>query len=244
MMLRTHIRGAAVGLLTALWIATPAWGAPTLITYCGQSFEGRGILVTNLDCTGFVGHGINVKRGRLDLRGFTVRGAGYYGVNCEGTCRIFGPGTVTESGLDGIHARQWAIVRDVVVSDSGLSGIAARGFDGGAVVSVKRVIVTDNGLHGIEADNLAFVRLSRVLDNGESGIHVGVTGCDSNGRMLVYRSIVIDNGTACPEAMTCADLTSCSKKSVRPRVKRSSCRTSHVQGSGFPGSDWDVCSLD
>jgi hypothetical protein len=51
-----------------------------LIQYCGQSFRGRGILVGDLDCSDFIGPGVVIERGRLFLDGFTISGAGYFGV--------------------------------------------------------------------------------------------------------------------------------------------------------------------
>lgn len=243
MTLRVHAWGAVL-CAVALWLAAPAWSATTLVTYCGQSFQGRGILVGDLDCTGFTGHGVIIQRGRLDLRGFTIRNAGYYGVHCETTCRVFGPGTINGNGLDGIHAEQWVIARNISISNNGLSGIFARSIYDGSRVIAKNVIVIANGLNGIEVDNLALVRNSRISGNGQHGIDVGLPGCDTGGKVAVFRSTVVGNGAACPEATTCADITACGRNDPRPRVRRSVCGTSYVRDSGFPGSDFGVCSQD
>lgn len=237
-------RAAALGFVAILCMATPAWPAVTQVTYCGQSFLGQGVLAGDLDCSGFTGHAVTIERGRLALNGFTIRAAGYYGVHCETTCRVLGPGTITGNGLDGIHAEQWVIARNLSITGNGLSGIFARSiYDAGRTL-VRHLIITNNGLHGIEVDSLALVRDSRISGNGRDGINVGMPACDTGGKLAVSRSTVSNNGTACPESTTCADITACGRNNARPRIRRSVCLTSYVRGSGFPGSDWNVCSQD
>ena len=245
MTLRALARSGLLGFAVVLSMAGPAWSAATLVTYCGQSIRGRGVLLGNLDCTGFIGHAVIIERGKLELKGFTIRGAAFYGVHCEAACQINGPGTITENGLDGVHAEHWAIVRDARVTNNGLSGVIARNINGGSRLVIKNATISGNGFNGIEADNLAVVRNSNIFANAQNGVDVGVQHCDTGGRTILVRSTVATNGTSCVGSITCADVSACGRNNAKPRLRNeSACGTSYVRGSGFPGSTWGVCSQD
>lgn len=245
MTLRAYARALAVGSVAVLCMATPAWPATTAVTYCGQVIRGRGFLTADLDCTGFIGHAVTIERGKLELRGFTIRGAVFYGVHCEAACQINGPGAITANGLDGVNAAHWAIVRDTRVTDNGLSGVSARNINGGSRLLIKDSTITGNGFNGIETDNLARVRGSLISGNAQNGVDVGVQHCDSGGRTTLTRSTVSGNSTACVGPTACADLTTCGRRNAPPRLgKGSSCGISYVRGSGIPGTSWGVCSND
>ncbi len=59
----------------------------------------------------------------------------------------------------------------------------------------------------------------------------------------LFDSTVTGNGTGseCSPTEVCADVRTCKRK---PRVKNSTCGKSYQIGSGTPGLDWDVCTLD
>jgi hypothetical protein len=236
-------RAAALSLAATLWLAAPVCAA-TLITYCGQSLHGRGYLAADLDCTGFNGHAVMITRGRLDLNGFTIRGANYAGVHCKGPCRIYGPGTVTENGLNGVHAEDWAIIRGATITNNLVSGVYARNLNGGSRVLIKSATITGNSFHGVETDNAAVIRYSTISNNGSNGIDVGVQDCESGGRALIYRSTATGNGATCINTPVCADISACGRTYPSPRLRLSTCGTSYVRGSGAPGTSWNVCAGD
>jgi hypothetical protein len=245
MMLRAYARVAALSWIATLGLALPVWAAAVPITYCGQIVRGRGYLTGNLDCSGFVGHAVILERGKLDLKGFTMRGAAFYGVHCQSSCQINGPGTIAENGLDGVHAENWAIVRDAVITRNGLSGVSAHNINGGTRLVIRNATITENGLNGIEADNLAVLRDSNISNNGQSGINVGVQFCDTGGRVILVRTTATGNGGSCDGSSVCADLDTCGRNNSEPRLRNESqCNTSHVRGSGIPGTTWGICSLD
>ncbi len=245
MRLGAHAQVLVFSLLAAIGFATSARAGTTPIVYCGQQLHGRGFLVADLDCSGYLGHGVIIDRGTLDLNGFTIRNAGFYGVHCESWCKIRGPGSVTLNGFDGVHAENWAMVRDAIISNNGLSGVQARNINGGSRVLIKNSTITGNGLNGIETDNLAIIRDSIISNNGENGIDVGVQFCDSGGRVMVVSSTVSSNGGSCFGSPYCADVNSCGRNDPAPRLRNQSmCGTSHVRDSGAPGMNWGVCLLD
>lgn len=227
----------------ALIAAPGAAPAIELIQYCGQSFRNRGILVTDLDCSDFIGPGVVIERGRLFLDGHTISGAGYFGVQCLTSCQIIGPGTITRSGMDGVHVGKWVILKDVRVTNNGINGVIARNNSLRGRVILKDSIVAGNTIHGVETDVAVVMSDSMVFNNGEHGLDVGLRDCNSAGRIVMYRSAVVDNGLSCQFNDVCADLTSCSVGNSPPRLLRGSmCGTSYVRESGFPGMSWGVCN--
>jgi hypothetical protein len=214
------------------------------ISYCGQSFRGRGVLVGDLDCRGFNGPGVVIEIGRLDLAGFTIFGSGYFGVQCLSSCQIVGPGTITANERDGVYVGKYVILRDVSVTNNGINGVFARNVSERGRVIMKRSTISGNGINGIETDVAVVMRDSVVADNGEHGIDLGTRDCDSAGRLLMYDSHAMGNGQTCAFNDVCADLTSCGVNNQPPRLSDdSSCTTSHVRLSS-PGMSHGVCNGD
>jgi hypothetical protein len=48
----------------------------------------------------------------------------------------------------------------------------------------------------------------------------------------------------CPDAQVCADISLCGYKNRAPVLRRSTCGTSYLRGSGVPGTDFNVCARD
>jgi hypothetical protein len=88
--------------LTILAAAGPA-AAQTVVTTCGQETFGPATLNADLDCTGFDGYVLTMHGGTLTMNGHTITG-GIIGIQCDRTCKIVGPGTVTGSSFVGVNA--------------------------------------------------------------------------------------------------------------------------------------------
>jgi hypothetical protein len=221
----------------------PSGAATTQVFYCGQTFRGRGILIGNLDCTGFGGTGVTIERGGLNLNGFSITGAAQFGVHCLTTCLISGPGMISGNGLDGIRTEGWVALRGVTVSNNALDGVNARNSSSASRVTASDSTIVNNGFNGIESDSSVILRRSSVTGNGEHGIDVGAQYCDTTGRLLLFRSTVSGNATSCSVSPVCADLSACGRNNRAPRVRNSStCGTSYIRGSA--GESWNVCSQD
>jgi hypothetical protein len=223
--------------------AFPAGAAITQVFYCGQTFRGRGVLVSDLDCVGFGGTGVTIERGRLELNGFSITGAAQFGVHCLTTCLITGPGSISGNGLDGIRTEGWVALRGVTVSNNALDGVNARNFSSASRVTASDSTIINNGFNGVESDSSVILRRSLVSGNLEHGVDVGAQNCDTTGRLLLFRSTVTGNANSCSVSPVCADPSSCGRNDRPPVLRRlSSCGTSYVRGSG--GATWNVCSQD
>jgi hypothetical protein len=137
-----------------------------------------------------------------------------------------------------------SIYRRVNVSDSTVSRNGGRGIYGffDAKVIVRNTSVTDNGLEGIHNQSHVMVKGGSVISgNNLDGVWVEphTFTCP---RLSVRDATVDGNGldATCGVSRTCADLSSCEK----PLVRKTTCSASYDINSGFPGTSWDVCSMD
>jgi hypothetical protein len=224
-------------------VATPA-AATTLISYCGQSFRGRGVLTGNLDCTGFGASAVTIEGGRLRMNGFTITGGDVYTVHCTGPCQIDGPGTIQGATWDGIRADTWLIANELNVRNNGLNGILVVSEKDAGRLILRDVSVTGNGLSGVQVDAAAFIRRTTISGNAEHGIDIGVQNCASVGRLQTFRTTISGNGVGCPDSQVCADISLCGHKNRAPMLRRSTCGSSYLRGSGIPGIDFGVCLQD
>lgn len=283
-------RTPTVALISALVVAVLGFAnaipaaAQTAVATCGQETSGPATLNADLDCTGFGGYDLTMHGGTLTMNGHTITG-GVVGVQCDVSCKIIGPGTITASTFAGVNAQDvglkmtqvdvtncgyagiqvWngatvkgpavfsgngvamrvgarAKLRDVTITgnDSGVS--AGNNAKTGSIL-VQDSTVTANDRTGLDAQRGIKVIGSTITNNGQSGIlAAGGFDCEKKAGASLAHSTVTGNGTACGANEVCADVATCKK---RPRVKKdSTCGTSYQIGSGNPGSDWDVCTLD
>lgn len=231
-------RAPFVGALLATCVGAAPVLAATEVTTCDQAYRGTAYLAADLDCTGSgLGHLVFNGRGRLLLRGHTLTG----GVICT-ICTVIGPGTVTgnSSASAGVRGTIKATVVDVTISGNG-HGVVAHTFEKKGKVVVRDSIITGNQFHGVDADRGAKVRDSIITGNGLNGINVS---CDGRSKVVVRDATVSGNGMdpVCGDAVTCADLATCGAPPAL--VGAVSCETSYVLGSGVPGDDFGICSLD
>jgi hypothetical protein len=285
-MSRTPIAALVPSLLTTLLLfGTPApVAAQTAVTTCGQETRGPAVLNADLDCTGFDGYALTMHGGTLTMNGHTITG-GNIGVECDVSCKIVGPGSVTASVFIGVNAygvglkmsqvdvsncgyfgaQVWdtaviegpatftgngvgitvgvtAKLKDLTITGNGTGVDAANNFKNGTI-SVQGSTITGNDQNGLLAQHGVKVKDSTITGNGQSGIYsTGGFHCEKIAGASIKASTVTGNGANCPAGQVCADVATCKRK---PRVKSgSTCGTSYQIGSGNPGQDWGVCTLD
>jgi len=133
--------------------------AQTPVT-CGETLSGTGVLSGS--CTGT----ITITKGTLQLGGFTLSGAGLAAVDCQGSCRVEGPGSIESLGSQfGILGASRVRVENVSISGHGTAGIKTGTFGG---CRVEDSTITGNGT-GIESTRIK-VSNSSVDDNTGTGI--------------------------------------------------------------------------
>jgi hypothetical protein len=280
-------RAVAVGLsllVTCIAFAGRA-AAQTVVDTCGQETRGPATLNADLDCTGFDGYVLTMHGGTLTMNGHTITG-GTIGIQCDISCKIVGPGTITATTFAGVNAFEVGLKLSQVnlVDNAGfgiqvwdsvaVDGPAVFSGNGSAIrvgnkVKLRNVTITDNGegvsaannaktgsirvesstisgnASGLDAQRGIAVANSTVTDNGTVGVFAaGGFHCEKKAGASLKSSTVTGNGTdpECGSSKVCADVATCNR---RPRVKAgSTCGTSYKIGSGNPGADWDVCTLD
>jgi hypothetical protein len=238
-------------LLLVLTAPTPPVEAGVVaVTECGVRFSGYGYLVGDLDCSGYPSYSVELDGGTLNLSGHTIVG-GKYGVLCWRSCTVVN-GTIEGAREDGIVAFKNAKAINLTVRDNGFSGVKAGaaaiverslltgnarlGVQGLRRVKLRNVVSRNNGL-GAGGNESAVVIDSQIVDNALGGIH--------SDRITATRSTIRDNhsGDACGVTLPCADLVT-SEEGRRPKLKESTCETSHRGGTFITGDTWGVCSLD
>jgi hypothetical protein len=167
-----------------------AWAGSQPLTECGQTVSGRYHLEADLDCTGVVGHGVNMlgRGARLELRGFTISNASASGVQCGHGCKIFGPGTISGSQLHGVRAGGVAKLFGVTIIGNGLGIDAANNANRG------RAIVRDSLVEGNDGFGVYAQRRVKLIDSIVTGNGSGVVVDCENGKYKLKRSTVDANG--------------------------------------------------
>jgi hypothetical protein len=228
------------------------------ITTCGQVIPKKtlGFLTANLDCTGFTGGPTNVdgsdlgaavyieRKGRLDLRGFTLTG-GRRGVLCDalrcghnsnnnncskGPCEIFNGSLVASSPSDTLGVTGFRpIIHDVTIS----------GFYFGVVsfekLQLSNAAITDSAGAGVAGKTLALTNTT-VTNSGQFGV---LAWTDRGKAVRLTNSSVTGSGTQsfCGD-FACADVAAMR----RPRLESSSCGSSFNMMEN--GGTWGVCTGD
>lgn len=244
---------------------------PVPVTVCGQAVNGSGVLVGDLDCSGYAGDAVNLT-GRLLLAGFTLTGNPAHDVvRCAArSCTVIGPGTVT-GGLDGIRSDRGAQVKagavvsgnagDGVRTDLGArvvdSTISGNGGDGVRAMTralVVRSTVNANIGDGVRTDRTATVRASTVSGNGGNGIDSDASARAAAGSVVSSNGfdgvkglrVLLSSSTATGNGTNpaCGVVEECADLAAElGAVVRgtSTCGTSRRTEGG---GTWGVCSLD
>jgi hypothetical protein len=136
---------ACASLLGAAGVAS----AQTVVTTCGQVTSGPAVLNADLDCTGFDGTNLTMNGGTLTMNGHTITG-GFIGVQCDRTCKIVGPGTITGASFGGIQAF-------------------------GTGLKATQVDLIDNGQFGAQVWDAAVISgPATISGNGSTALRVGI----------------------------------------------------------------------
>lgn len=171
------------------------------------------------------------------LQGSSLTGCGSLGV-ATGPKRLkMLDSLITGSGGDGISAPNFTPVR---VVNSEISGNAGRGITtgGSTQLVLEDSLIVGNGEEGVYHPSSARIVRTTITGNGGSG----VSSCF--GSLRIATSTVTGNGTngaVCGVTETCADLSTCEAPVL---TDGSVCGTSYDSDSGFPGTNWGVCSAD
>jgi len=194
---------ACASLLGAFGVAS----AQTVVTTCGQETTGPAVLNADLDCTGFDGTVLTMKGGTLSMNGHTITG-GMISVQCDRTCKIVGPGTLTGSSFAGVQAFGTGLKMKQVnltnhtyagaqVWDSAMiegpalfsgNGVALRV---GYKAKLKDLTITDN-YAGVDAANNA--KTGAIAVKGCTISANTTSGLFSQGTVKAANSTITDNG--------------------------------------------------
>lgn len=244
-----HIASGLAALALVLTVISPVGAESIPVTECGTRFSGHGYLVHDLDCSGYQ-YGVEIDAGSLSLSGFTLFAGNKYGVLCHRSCKVVN-GTIVGAQEDGIVAIKNLMVVNLTSRDNGFTGIKA-----GAAVVAEHSVFTGNARAGVQGLRRAKLKDVVSRDNGfgaEGGASASVidaeivdnaTGGVASERIVVTRSLIRDNhsGDECGVTLSCADLITAEGKP--PKLKESTCETSHRGGTFITGENWGVCSLD
>jgi hypothetical protein len=235
-------------LVASFVLSVPAivFGGVVPITECGQHVEGRGVLQSDLDCTGFL-WGVEVD-GRLDMNGHTITvSPERTAIHCTSKCKIFGPGTVTGTGGLGVIGRGAFLMRDVTITGMARAAKIVPILGKGHAI-IQHCTVTNND-DGITLEVPANIKDTVITGNGRSGLIVsesidrtGTAPCTASPKAHLLRTTVTGSGTHADCAtINCPDVYACGRA---PRLVKSTCETSCNGGTGFPCTTLGICTND
>jgi len=224
----------------ALPAVSRAGGVP--LTQCGQNLQGqnRAYLTADLDCQN-ADFGVAFPgSGTLELRGFTLKNTSGFGVSCQTTCKIVGPGSIRDSATpysSGVSGGK-VMLLGATVADHSTDGV-----DATRLVVLRDSVVQGNGRDGVKGMRVK-ARNSSVIDNGRNGIFLPNTypsGVAPNPQLKLEDVVATGNGMSvahCAGEDVCADVNS----PVPPMVRGAlTCDTSY---NPTVNADLDVCAQD
>jgi hypothetical protein len=237
----TGVIGAAVQLFGSI-VSSNGFGGVTSAT-----------IIEDSEVTGNAGFGVAAAR-KLRMTGSTVSGNGGDGVRLNAASyernaprAVLTDSTVSNNAGDGLRATDRGDGR-VTVRTSIVSGNTGNGIGNIRIVKAQDSMFDGNGASGIETSSAEGCRVSLtgsgVGANAVFGVTLGFADqpC-SKGRFRASASTLTGSGVDadCFVTRACGDVAS----STLPVLDTASaCQRSYVLGTGFPGNDWDVCTLD
>lgn len=186
--------------------------------------------------------GVNAQEVGLKMSQVDVTDSGGFGVQVWDKAVIDGP-AVFSGNQSAIRVGSGAKLRSVTISGNG-EGVAAANNARTGTIFVTSSTITGNAT-GLSAQRGITVKDSTITNNGDFGVFAaGGFNCEKKAGASILRSNVTGNGTdpECGSNKACADVATCK---LPPRVHvGSTCDRSYKIGTGHPGDDWNVCTLD
>lgn len=193
--------------------------------------------------------------GKLTVSQVDVDASEYIGIQCFKSCSVTG-GTLSNSGDpqnpeiaggEGIRSTGVLKLDGVTITNNGYGALARSYPRHHGRLIARNSVFSGNGIGAI-ADKSAKLTDSTATGNLVAGVLIGdflyEDPCPDAPRTVALKNTAVTgNGTGdgCGTTRSCADLMTCRS----PKLDAlSSCGTSYVNGSGLPGSDWDVCAAD
>ena len=174
----------------------------------------------------------------------TIMGGVGDGIDAGVSVRVVGS-TVSGFEDDGIEDFGGnAKVQNSEISNNGNRGIFSPFLY--ASVRVQNSIIAGNGAEGIYAPTyrgrVTVTSGSQITGNGLDGISSGPCITGDCPKFVLKDSTATGNGTDsdCGVTLACADLSA----GRVPTVSNSTCDHTYDTNSGFPGTNWNVCTLD
>lgn len=166
--------------------------------------------------------------------------AGYVGpAESQSEVHVF-KSLVEGNGLSGVFADRRAGVGGSTIRNNGIVNGGAGVEVGRGKATISRSTIQGNHGPGVIAFLDAAVAYSTVNGNEGAGVVGGDRCLDPDSRADVKLSTALGNESPTCAPGDCADVASC----ARPRVRRTTCGTSHRVASGSPGESWGTCALD
>jgi hypothetical protein len=238
-------RGSLLVVTALLALVTPAVAAIVEVSDCDTlataAASTRYRLVGDVDCSGREGQALTLPvGGMVELRDHTLHGVE---IQCGGTCKIVGPGTIDGAGIVGTGR---LILRSVTVQGSLGDGVVAINRNGKGKVTIIDSTIAGSAGNGVTFDRRASVIRSNVVGNALHGVAVSQDARNdcARGRVIAKASRFADNGRDgdCGPAEVCADVATCTAREAK--LSATTCEHSRQLGSGMPGSSCGVCDFD
>lgn len=198
------------------------------------------------------GNGLSgVSASSIDIRGSSINFNTVHGIHVatqdlNRKLRLSDRTAVAGNGDSGIYLDSWSKVtvrlRDSDVGDNPI-GINDRSGDR-MRLKLKDTNLSQNEIGISTGGNDPEARKKVTVNGGVivSSQRSGIVSTGTEVRVTVKNAMLKDGGTAaeCGVTEACADLDT----ATPPRLRSATCETSHVNGSGIPGTSWGLCSLD
>jgi hypothetical protein len=166
---------------------------------------------------------------RLTISDSSVSANGEHGIITNGKSMTLTRSSIDDNGGAGIRHIGFSSGGKIKATDTSISGNGEDGIGGPFQygISLLGCTVANNQLHGIANHSY------RPEEYYECGVS------------LLASTVVSGNGIHpdCGVSLTCADVAAC--QFTEPQIlSGSTCGTSHILDSGFPGDSWAVCTAD
>jgi hypothetical protein len=193
--------------------------------------------------------GVSAFETKTTIRNVDITNHGAFGIQSWRKAVVEGPATISGNGI-GIRTGAGLTVRNMTITGNAAAVHGANNA-GTATANIIDSTITGNG-EGVAAQKAVRVTRSSITGNGTFGVTADQTlsvsvgdGCRRGRTVVTLKDTTVtgnDTDPDCGVTELCADVATCDKP---PRLSgTSTCERSHMNSTGFPGGDWDVCTLD